>query len=150
MEEIAFATVREFQRLAEEYPQLLPRNEDLKSFQRPWCVDRLLKHDVGQILIYDNFVRGRYENLQGALADPRVKIFDVGGVVTWGSTSSGLTNIPAVLTNTAVAVAGGDSSSLALRTSAGMSLPIICAITGRPVGLLVMESRIHFSGRESP
>jgi 2-polyprenyl-3-methyl-5-hydroxy-6-metoxy-1,4-benzoquinol methylase len=44
MEEIAFATVREFQRLAEEYPQLLPRNEDLKSFQRPWCVDRLLKH----------------------------------------------------------------------------------------------------------
>src|SRR3954470_13387267 len=44
MEEIAFATVREFQRLAEEYPQLLPRNEDLKSFQRPWCVDRLLQH----------------------------------------------------------------------------------------------------------
>ncbi len=43
MEEIAFATVREFHRLADEYPQLLPRNEDLKSFQRPWCVDRLLK-----------------------------------------------------------------------------------------------------------
>jgi len=43
MEEICFATVREFQRLAEDYPQLLPRNEDLKSFQRPWCVDRLLR-----------------------------------------------------------------------------------------------------------
>src|SRR5690242_4710588 len=43
MEEIAFGTVREFHRLAEEYPQLLPRQEDLKSFQRPWCADRLLK-----------------------------------------------------------------------------------------------------------
>jgi UDP-glucose 4-epimerase len=42
-------------------------------------VDQLLTHDVGQILIYDNFVRGRYENLQASLTDPRVKIFDVGG-----------------------------------------------------------------------
>jgi UDP-glucose 4-epimerase len=42
-------------------------------------VDCLLKEDVGQVVIYDNFVRGRQENLATALADPRVKIFEAGG-----------------------------------------------------------------------
>ena len=42
-------------------------------------VDRLLQEDVKEILIYDNFVRGREENLREALRDPRVRIFDVGG-----------------------------------------------------------------------
>jgi nucleoside-diphosphate-sugar epimerase len=41
--------------------------------------DRLLGEDVAEVLIYDNFVRGRVENLAGALKDPRVRIFDVGG-----------------------------------------------------------------------
>jgi UDP-glucose 4-epimerase len=43
------------------------------------AVDQLLRHDVKDVVIYDNFVRGRYENLHGALKDPRVRIFDVGG-----------------------------------------------------------------------
>ena len=43
------------------------------------AVDALLKEDVGDIVIYDNFVRGRSENLTNALKDPRVKIFDIGG-----------------------------------------------------------------------
>jgi UDP-glucose 4-epimerase len=42
-------------------------------------VDRLLREDVGEVIIYDNFVRGSRENLSTALADPRVKIYDVGG-----------------------------------------------------------------------
>jgi UDP-glucose 4-epimerase len=42
-------------------------------------VDRLLREDVGEVVIYDNFVRGRSENLSAALRDPRVRIFDVGG-----------------------------------------------------------------------
>jgi len=42
-------------------------------------VDQLVKEDVREIVIYDNFVRGRAENLAGALQDPRVRIFDVGG-----------------------------------------------------------------------
>lgn len=42
-------------------------------------VDLLVKEDVKEILIYDNLVRGRIENLENALKDPRVKIFDVGG-----------------------------------------------------------------------
>lgn len=42
-------------------------------------VDRLLREDVREIIVYDNFVRGRAENLSDALKDPRVRIFDVGG-----------------------------------------------------------------------
>lgn len=42
-------------------------------------VDHLLKEDVKEILIYDNFVRGSVENLHDSLKDPRVKIFDIGG-----------------------------------------------------------------------
>jgi UDP-glucose 4-epimerase len=42
-------------------------------------VDCLLKHDVKEVVIYDNFVRGTRENLTEALKDPRVKIYDVGG-----------------------------------------------------------------------
>lgn len=41
--------------------------------------DRLLTEDVREIVIYDNFVRGRVENLSSALKDPRVRIFDLGG-----------------------------------------------------------------------
>jgi UDP-glucose 4-epimerase len=42
-------------------------------------VDLLTKQDVGEIVIYDNFVRGTQENLAAALRDPRVKIFEAGG-----------------------------------------------------------------------
>jgi UDP-glucose 4-epimerase len=42
-------------------------------------VDVLAREDVGEIVIYDNFVRGTRENLAGALRDPRVRIYDVGG-----------------------------------------------------------------------
>ncbi|WP_374300598.1 NAD-dependent epimerase/dehydratase family protein [Ferrovibrio sp.] len=42
-------------------------------------VDQLLAEDVAEVVIYDNFVRGRQENLSGAFKDPRVKIFEAGG-----------------------------------------------------------------------
>jgi UDP-glucose 4-epimerase len=42
-------------------------------------VDQLTAEDVREILVYDNFVRGREENLTDALRDPRVRIYDVGG-----------------------------------------------------------------------
>lgn len=42
-------------------------------------VDQLVSEPVSQIVVYDNFVRGRVENLANALKDPRVKIFDIGG-----------------------------------------------------------------------
>jgi nucleoside-diphosphate-sugar epimerase len=45
-------------------------------------VDLLTREDVGEIVVYDNFVRGTPENLAVALRDPRVKIFEVGGDIT--------------------------------------------------------------------
>lgn len=45
-------------------------------------VDQLIKEDVKEVIIYDNFVRGTHENLANALRDPRIKIYDVGGDVT--------------------------------------------------------------------
>ena len=42
-------------------------------------VDLLTRQDVGQILIYDNFMRGTPENIADAMTDPRVKVYDVGG-----------------------------------------------------------------------
>jgi UDP-glucose 4-epimerase len=42
-------------------------------------VDELLKEDVTEIRVFDNFTRGREENLKEALKDPRVNIFKLGG-----------------------------------------------------------------------
>jgi UDP-glucose 4-epimerase len=42
-------------------------------------VDKLIATDAAEIIIYDNFARGRQENLAEALKDPRVRIFDIGG-----------------------------------------------------------------------
>ncbi len=42
-------------------------------------VDELVKEDVAQIAVYDNFTRGLHENLTDSLKDPRVKIFELGG-----------------------------------------------------------------------
>lgn len=42
-------------------------------------VDQLIKDDIKEVIIYDNFIRGRAENLHNALKDPRVKICDIGG-----------------------------------------------------------------------
>ncbi len=45
-------------------------------------VDQLLAEPVREIVIYDNFVRGRMENITEALQDPRVRVFDIGGDIT--------------------------------------------------------------------
>lgn len=42
-------------------------------------VDELLNEDVGEVIIYDNFTRGREENIAQALKDPRVKVYEFGG-----------------------------------------------------------------------
>lgn len=42
-------------------------------------VDALLKEDIAEVRVYDNFARGREDNLKEALRDPRVKIFPLGG-----------------------------------------------------------------------
>ncbi|RDI90110.1 NAD dependent epimerase/dehydratase family protein [Thermosipho africanus Ob7] len=42
-------------------------------------VEELLKEDVKEVIIYDNFVRGKMKNLNEALKDPRCKIYEYGG-----------------------------------------------------------------------
>ena len=42
-------------------------------------LERLLQHDVAEVLIYDNFIRGRRENLESTLGDSRVRVFEAGG-----------------------------------------------------------------------
>ena len=42
-------------------------------------IDALVKEDVAEIRIYDNFSRGTMENVAEALRDPRVNIFPQGG-----------------------------------------------------------------------
>jgi UDP-glucose 4-epimerase len=45
-------------------------------------VDQLVREDVREIMVFDNFVRGSSDNLAEALKDSRVRIFDVGGDIT--------------------------------------------------------------------
>jgi UDP-glucose 4-epimerase len=42
-------------------------------------VEALLREDVGEVVVYDNFVRGTRENLEGALVDPRCSVYEHGG-----------------------------------------------------------------------
>ena len=41
--------------------------------------EELLREDVAEVIVYDNFTRGSHENLADALRDPRCKIFELGG-----------------------------------------------------------------------
>jgi nucleoside-diphosphate-sugar epimerase len=42
-------------------------------------VDELVKEDVAEVIVYDNFARGTRDNLAEALEDPRVRVFEAGG-----------------------------------------------------------------------
>lgn len=42
-------------------------------------VDGLLAEDVKGVIVYDNFCRGTRENIEDALKDSRVKVFEIGG-----------------------------------------------------------------------
>ena len=42
-------------------------------------VEELLKDDVGEVVVYDNFCRGTVGNLEQALRDPRCRVFEIGG-----------------------------------------------------------------------
>lgn len=44
-----------------------------------FVVSELLKHSVAQLVIFDNFARGKHENIQESLEDPRCTVFPYGG-----------------------------------------------------------------------
>ena len=45
-------------------------------------VDLLTAEDVRELVVYDNFVRGTLGNLETALRDPRVTVYDAGGDIS--------------------------------------------------------------------
>ena len=49
------------------------------GFIGSFVVRELLKHPVSQLIIYDNFTRGKHENIDDVLHDKRCKIFENGG-----------------------------------------------------------------------
>ncbi len=46
-----------------------------------FLVRELLKHPVKEVIIYDNFTRGKYENINDCLEDKRCYVYPVGGDV---------------------------------------------------------------------
>ena len=46
-----------------------------------FVVSELLKHDVKEVVIYDNFARGKYDNITKSLEDSRCSVFPFGGDV---------------------------------------------------------------------
>lgn len=44
-----------------------------------FVVTQLLKEDVAEVVIFDNFTRGTHDNIAGALRDPRCRVFPFGG-----------------------------------------------------------------------
>ena len=49
------------------------------GFIGSFVVRELLENEVGEVIIYDNFSRGKMENIQDSLKDPRCMIFPHGG-----------------------------------------------------------------------
>jgi UDP-glucose 4-epimerase len=49
------------------------------GFIGSFVVEELLKHPVAEVVVYDNFTRGKKEYLNNALKDPRCSIFSHGG-----------------------------------------------------------------------
>ncbi|MBS3807525.1 MAG: NAD-dependent epimerase/dehydratase family protein [Bacteroidales bacterium] len=49
------------------------------GFIGSFLVRRLLSEEVAEVVIYDNFARGRYENIADSLEDGRCRIFEQGG-----------------------------------------------------------------------
>ena len=49
------------------------------GFIGSFVVSELLKHPVKEVVIYDNFARGKKEYLEKQLQDPRCSIFPFGG-----------------------------------------------------------------------
>lgn len=49
------------------------------GFIGSFVVAELLRENVGEVIVYDNFARGRKEYLKESLCDPRCKLYPIGG-----------------------------------------------------------------------
>ncbi len=61
-------------------------------------VEELLKEDIGEVIIYDNFCRGTRDNIEDALKDPRCRLFDIGGdILQTDILDAAMKNVDAVI-----------------------------------------------------
>jgi len=61
-------------------------------------VEELLKEDIGEVIIYDNFCRGTRENIEYALEDHRCRLFEIGGdVLQTDILDAAMKNVDAVI-----------------------------------------------------
>jgi UDP-glucose 4-epimerase len=51
------------------------------GFIGSFVVKELLKEPVSQVIVYDNFTRGKHSNIEDSLKDPRCTVFPYGGVI---------------------------------------------------------------------
>lgn len=49
------------------------------GFIGSFVVRELLKHNVREVMIYDNFARGKWENIEDSLKDSRCRVYENGG-----------------------------------------------------------------------
>ena len=42
-------------------------------------IEELLREDIKEVIVYDNFCRGSHENIEESVKDPRCRLFEVGG-----------------------------------------------------------------------
>jgi UDP-glucose 4-epimerase len=49
------------------------------GFIGSYVVSELLKENVGEVVVYDNYARGKKEYLTESLKDPRCTIYPIGG-----------------------------------------------------------------------
>ena len=51
------------------------------GFIGSFIVKELLKENVAEVIIYDNFARGDMDNIKESLKDDRCKLFELGGEI---------------------------------------------------------------------
>jgi UDP-glucose 4-epimerase len=61
-------------------------------------VEELLKEDVAEVIVYDNFCRGTFQNLASGLNDSRCRIFEIGGdILQTDILNTAMKNVDAVI-----------------------------------------------------
>jgi len=98
-------------------------------------VEQLVREDVGEIIVYDDFTRGTVKNLETALRDPRVKIFELGGnILHTDLLDTAMKGVDWYLNTAAGAQTGGEAFSTTSTTTVSETRPFsgFVASTIRP------------------
>ena len=111
-------------------------------------IDELIKENVAEICIFDNFSRGRQENLAEALKDPRVNILSTGGdLMQRDILDTAMKNIDGVFHFAALwLLQCWEFPRSAFEVNIGGTFNVLEAILGNGVGRLVYSSSASVYG----